>query len=1069
MKKSFFRRFASPLSLSLLALLPAVNGAWAAKPTDKKVDKPAVDPALFSTVKWREVGPYRGGRSAAVTGLPGDRNTYYFGGTGGGVWKTTDAGRTWRNVSDGFYGGSIGAVAVSEADPNVVYVGGGEKTVRGNVSHGDGMWKSTDAGKTWKHIGLADSRHIPRVRIHPRDPDLVYAAVLGHLFGPNEMRGVYRSKNGGTSWERVLFVSDRAGAVDLAMDPTNPRILYATTWNVRRTPHSLESGGPGSGIWKSTDGGDTWTELTRNPGLPKGTVGISGITVSPTNPENLYAIVEAEDGGVFRSRDGGRTWTETNDERGLRQRAWYYTRIYADTKDEEAVYVLNVQFHRSKDGGKSFTTIRVPHGDNHDLWIDPSDPLRMIESNDGGANVSTDGGSTWSPQTNQPTAQFYRVSTDTHFPYRILGAQQDNSAVRILSRGGGPGIGTDDWQETAGGESGHIVADPTDPDVVYGGSYGGLLTRVNHDTGEIRDVNPWPNDPMGAGAADLTYRFQWNFPIFFSQHDRKTLYSAANVLFKSTDGGQSWQPISPDLTRNEKSRLGSSGGPITKDNTSVEYYSTLFAAAESRLEPGVLWVGSDDGLIHISRDGGKSWKNVTPKGIPEWIMINAIDSSPHDKGGAYVAATMYKSDDFRPYLYKTADYGATWTRMDSGIDPMHFTRVVRADPAKKGLLYAGTERGVYVSFDDGARWQPFQLNLPIVPITDLTVKDGDLVAATQGRGFWVLDGLGPVRDATANRDADARGQRKAWLMPPASAYRLPNMGWSPPRPPQGMGENPPAGVVIQYHLEEGAAGRTGEASEAGDPDAGRQARPHFPGQARRRPEEEGRAQGHGRRDQGRGGRQTRRCGPAKRQGQGRRGRKGAGRRGGAGRGRPEGAHRGRPQPLCLGHDLVPGQQVPGHDPLERRSHQPDRGAGQLPGPPHRQRRDAHAAVRDPQGPALRLHPGRPRGPAPVPTGSAGQADRDPRRHPPHPRGARPARRHAQALAPGRGHEARRGRGAGPQQKDDRSRRGPLPDQKSFLPGPAQLPDPPERQIERRRGLGLPGRLPADGPGCASEK
>ncbi len=737
--------------------------------------------------------------SRRPTGLPGDRNTYYFGGTGGGVWKTTDAGRTWQNVSDGFYGGSIGAVAVSEWDPNVVYVGGGEVTVRGNVSHGDGMWKSTDAGQTWKHVGLADSRHIPRVRIHPKNPDLVYAAVLGHLFGPNGMRGVYRSRDGGAHWERVLFVSDKAGAVDLAMDPVNPRVLYATTWNVRRTPYSLESGGPGSGIWKSADGGDTWTELTRNPGLPKGTVGISGITVSPTNPQNVYAIVEAEDGGVFRSRDAGKTWTKTNDDRNLRQRAWYYTRIYADPKDEEVVYVLNVQFHRSKDGGKTFTTIRVPHGDNHDLWIDPNDPLRMIESNDGGANVSTDGGNTWSPQTNQPTAQFYRVSTDTHFPYRILGAQQDNSAVRILSRGGGPGIGPEDWQETAGGESGYIVADPTNPDVVYGGSYGGLLTRINHETGELRDVNPWPNDPMGAGAAELQYRFQWNFPIFFSPNDPKTLYSAANVLFKSTDGGQSWQAISPDLTRNDKSRQGPSGGPITKDNTSVEYYGTIFYAAESPLEPGVLWAGSDDGLVHVSRDGGKNWKNVTPRGIPEWIMINAIDASPHDKGGAYVAATMYKSDDFRPYLYKTADYGATWTRIDSGIDPMHFTRVVRADPGKKGLLYAGTEQGIYISFDDGARWQPFQLNLPIVPVTDLTVKDGDLVAATQGRGFWVLDGLGPVREATANRNA---GDRKAWLLPPVPTDRLSNAGGGPPRAPQGMGENPPAGVVIQYYLKQ---------------------------------------------------------------------------------------------------------------------------------------------------------------------------------------------------------------------------------------------------------------------------
>jgi photosystem II stability/assembly factor-like uncharacterized protein len=760
--------------------------------------KPAVDPALFKAMTWREVGPYRGGRSAAVAGLPGDRNTYYFGATGGGVWKTTDAGLTWKSVSDGFFGGSIGAVAVSEWDPNVVYVGGGEKTVRGNVSHGEGMWKSTDAGKTWSFVGLADSRHIPRVRIHPKNPDLVYAAVLGHLFGPNEMRGVYRTKDGGKSWERILYVNDRVGAVDLTLDPGNPRIVYATMWNVRRTPYSLESGGPGSGIWKSTDGGDTWVELTGNPGLPKGTWGISGVSVSPTNPENVYAIVEAEAGGVFRSRDGGRTWAKTNDDRALRQRAWYYTRIYADPKDEEVVYVLNVQFHRSKDGGKTFTTSRTPHGDNHDLWIDPNDPLRMIESNDGGANVSEDGGRTWTDQDNQPTAQFYRVSTDNGFPYRILGAQQDNSAVRIRSRGVGGGITRQDWDVTAGGESGHIVADPENPDVVYGGSYGGLLTRVNHDTGEFRDVNVYPNDPMGAGAAELKYRFQWNFPILFSPHDPNTLYAAANVLFRSTNEGQSWEPISPDLTRNDKSKQGPSGGPITKDNTSVEYYGTIFAVAESPLERGVLWAGSDDGLIHVSRDAGKTWTNVTPKAMPEWIQINSIEAHPFEKGGLYVAGTMYKSDDFRPYLYRTTDYGATWTRIDDGIDPMHFTRVIRADPVRRGLTYAGTERGVYVSFDDGARWQPLQLNLPIVPVTDLAVKDNDLVAATQGRGFWVLDDLAPLRSLAGTRDFAGKAPH---LFPVSPAVRLQGgggfFGGGANR-----GQNPPTGAVIHYYLPE---------------------------------------------------------------------------------------------------------------------------------------------------------------------------------------------------------------------------------------------------------------------------
>jgi photosystem II stability/assembly factor-like uncharacterized protein len=799
MIQSLFFRSAS--TLSLILALGAPSGLHAARPKSDAATaaapKPAVDPTLFEGMKWREVGPYRGGRVAAVTGLPGDRNTYYFGGTGGGVWKTTDGGRTWKNVSDGFFGGSIGAVAVSELDPNVVFAGGGEVTVRGNVAHGDGMWKSTDAGRTWKLVGLVDGRQIVRIRIHPRNPDLVYAAVLGHVFGPNETRGVYRSKDGGDHWERVLYVNDRVGAVDLAMDPTNPRILYASMWNFKRTPYSLESGGPGSGIWKSTDGGDHWSELTRNPGLPKGTIGINGVAVSPSNPDNLYALVEAEEGGMFRSRDGGKTWTKTSDDPELRQRAWYYSHVYADPKDEEGVYAPNVEFLHSKDGGKAFSQIRVPHGDNHDLWIDPNDPLRMIESNDGGATVSTDGGRTWTPEDNQPTAQFYRVSTDTHVPYRILGAQQDNSAVRILSRGRGAGIGIRDWEPTSGGESGYIVADPKNPDVVYGGSYGGLLTRVNHSTGDFRDVNPWPDNPMGSGAAGIKYRFQWNYPIAFSPNDPNTLYAAAQVLFKSTDGGQSWTAISPDLTRNEKSRQASSGGPITQDNTSVEYYDTIFYVAESPLEPGVIWTGSDDGLIHVTRDGGKTWKNVTPKGLPEWIMINAIDASPHDKGAAYVAATMYKSDDNRPYLYKTGDYGATWTRIDAGIDPGHFTRVVRADPARRGLLYAGTERGVYVSFDDGGRWQPLQNNLPIVPVHDLTIKDGDLVAATHGRGFWVLDNLAPLRDLAARHDLGAAG---AHLFPPAPSYRYSDAGGGFFQP-SGQGQNPPAGVVFDYYLK----------------------------------------------------------------------------------------------------------------------------------------------------------------------------------------------------------------------------------------------------------------------------
>ncbi|MEO1653695.1 MAG: glycosyl hydrolase, partial [Bacteroidota bacterium] len=554
----------------------------------------------FNSLKWRCIGPFRGGRSAAVTGVTGQPNLYYFGATGGGVWRSTDAGASWKNISDGFFGGSIGAVAVSESDNNVIYVGGGEKTVRGNVSHGYGMWKSLDAGKTWEEIGLKDSRHITRIRIHPNDPNLLYASVLGHLFGPNQERGVYRSKDGGKTWERVLFVDENSGAVDLVLDPLNPRILYASIWQVKRTPYSLESGGKGSGLWKSTDGGDTWTELSKeSKGFPQGTLGIIGVTVSPVNNDRVWAIVEHKNGGVFRSDNGGKSWIKTNSERKLRQRAWYYTRIYADTKNPDLVYVLNVQFHRSKDGGKTFESISTPHGDHHDLWISPENPNQMIVGDDGGAQVSLNGGESWSTYHNQPTSQFYRVTTDNHFPYRVYGGQQDNSTVRIASRTSGYGITESDWESTAGGESAHIAPHPQNPDIVFGGSYGGFLTRVNHETGERRAVNVYPDNPMGWAAKDIKYRFQWNFPILFSPHNANTLYTAANVLFKSSNEGQSWEAISPDLTRNDTTKMGSSGGPITKDNTSVEYYGTIFVVAESPLEKDVIWTGSDDGLVYM--------------------------------------------------------------------------------------------------------------------------------------------------------------------------------------------------------------------------------------------------------------------------------------------------------------------------------------------------------------------------------------------------------------------------------------------------------------------------------------
>ncbi|HZN06131.1 MAG TPA: hypothetical protein VFB65_05080 [Pyrinomonadaceae bacterium] len=766
--------------------------------------QPAKEADLLKAFQYRSIGPYRGGRSAAVAGVPSQPSVFYYGATGGGVWKTTDGGINWESVSDNsvFGTGSVGAIAVADSDPNVVYVGMGESPIRGNVSHGDGVYKSMDAGKTWKRVGLEDTRQIPRIRIHPRNPDLVYVAALGHVWGPNDQRGVFRSKDGGKTWEKVLGRGNKAGAIDLVLDPSNPNVIYAGFWEVYRKPWTLESGGPGSGIFKSTDGGDTWTELTRNPGLPRGMVGKVGITVSPANPERVWAIVEAEDGGVFRSDNAGRTWTKVNEERRLRQRAWYYTRIYADTKNPDTVYVLNVQFLRSNDGGRTYSNIAVPHGDNHDLWIAPDDPNRMVQSNDGGANVSYNGGRSWTEQ-DQPTAQFYRVAIDNDFPYNVYGAQQDNSTVRIASRTMGNSIGTSDWYDVGGGESGWIAPSPKDSQIVFAGSYGGLTTRHDKRTGQERDINPYPNNPMGSGADVLKYRFQWNFPILFSPHDSNTLYVAANVLFKTTDEGASWQIISPDLTRNDKSKQGASGGPITKDNTSVEYYATIFALMESPVQAGTIWAGSDDGLVHLSRDGGKNWSNVTPQNsiMPEWIQINSLEASPHDPATAYLAGTMYKWDDNRPYLYKTSDYGKTWKKITNGIPDTAFTRVIREDPNKRGLLYAGTETGMYVSFDNGERWQAFQLNLPVVPITDLAVhkRDKELVVATQGRSFWILDDLPLLHQMIDAGGFDAVKTTK--LFKPRDSYRTQGGGGFPLGATATVGQNAPNGVVVYYSLK----------------------------------------------------------------------------------------------------------------------------------------------------------------------------------------------------------------------------------------------------------------------------
>jgi len=758
----------------------------------------------LKVLQWRQIGPFRGGRSTAVAGVASQPMVFYFGGVGGGVWKTSDGGINWEPITDGsvFGTASVGAIGLSDSDPNTIYVGMGESPIRGNVSHGDGVYKSTDGGKTWKHIGLEDTRQISRIRVHPKNPDIVYVAAQGHVWAPNADRGVFRSKDGGKTWQKVLFRSDKAGACDLIIDPTNPNVLYAGFWEVYRKPWTLESGGPGSGIFKSTDGGDNWTEITRNPGLPKGTIGIVGITVSPANSDRLWAIVEAEDGGVFRSDNGGKTWTKTNEQRNLRQRAWYYTRIYSDPKNADEVYVLNTGFYRSNDGGRTFTGIGVPHGDNHDLWIAPEDPNRMIESNDGGANVSFNGGKSWSEQ-DQPTAQFYRVALDNDFPYHVYGAQQDNSTVRIASRTTEGGIGPSDWYDVGGGESGWIAPLPKDSEIVFAGSYDGLTTRYDHHTGQLRDVNPYPNNPMGWGADNIKYRFQWNFPLVFSPNDPNTLYAAAQVLFKSTNEGQSWEVISPDLTRNDKSKQGPSGGPLTKDNTSIEYYDTIFTVMESPVQAGTIWTGSDDGLVQLTRDGGKNWTNVTPPKdmIPEWIQINSLDASPFDAGTAYVAATMYKYDDYKPYLYKTSDYGKSWKKITNGIPDGAFTRVIREDPNKRGLLYAGTETGLYVSFDDGANWQSMQFNLPVTPITDLAIhkREKELVAATQGRAFWIFDDL-----PTLHQIMDAGGFKSAsdtHLFKPKEAYRMPGGGGFNLPPTATIGKNPASGVVVYYSLK----------------------------------------------------------------------------------------------------------------------------------------------------------------------------------------------------------------------------------------------------------------------------
>ncbi len=768
-----------------------------AAPSSQAAPQPVYPEKLFDGMKFRLIGPFRGGRVVAVTGVPDEPNTYYFGAVAGGVWKTTDGGVNWTPISDKEPFASVGAIAVASSNRNVIYVGTGEACIRGNISYGDGVYKSEDGGKTWKNVGLRDTRHIGRLIVDPRNPDVVFVAALGHAYGPNSERGVFRSRDGGKSWEKVLYKDDKTGAIDITFDPNNSNTLFAALWEANRTPWSLTSGGPGSGLYKSTDGGSTWKQLTGS-GLPKGVLGRIGVAVSGANSDRVFALIEAEDGGIYRSDDGGEKWTRVNGDTRFRQRAWYYSHIYADPKSADTVYVANVQLARSTDGGRTFTTLRAPHGDHHALWIDPANPLRMINGNDGGATVSVDGGKTWTAQDTQPTAQFYHVDTDNRFKYHVYGAQQDNSTVAIASRTDDGVIDRSDWYPVGGGESGYVVPYPKDPNIVYAGSYGGLITRYDKNTGQTVEINPWPENPMGHGAADLRYRFQWTAPILISPHDPNVLYHGANVLFMTTNGGQSWTVISPDLTRNDKSKQQSSGGPVTKDNTSVEYYDTIFALAESPLQKGVIWAGTDDGLVQITRDGGKTWTNITPKDMPEWSTVNIIDASRFDAGTAYIAVDRHELDDFQPYIFKTMDFGKTWTRINNGIPTGAYVRVVRQDPKARNILYAGTETGLYISWDEGARWQPLKLNLPQTPIADLVVKDDDLVVATHGRSFWILDNLAPLRQLSSEvTNADVYFYR------PAVAYRTPGGGGFriPEGGPARVGQNPPAGAILDFYLK----------------------------------------------------------------------------------------------------------------------------------------------------------------------------------------------------------------------------------------------------------------------------
>lgn len=757
------------------------------------------NPSLHESLEYRLLGPHRGGRVTAVAGTRHKAHTFYMGSTGGGVWKTTDDGESWTNISDGYFDvGSIGAITVAPSDPNVIYAGTGSACPRGNISTGKGIYKSIDGGKTWSFIGLPDAGQIGRISVHPEDEDLVYVAALGHIFGPNKERGVYRSKDGGDTWEKVLFADNRTGAVDLALNPENPREIYAALWRAERKPWAMISGGGQDGLYKSTDGGDTWTELKN--GLPDGTVGRIGVTVSPANPDRVWALVEADKGeGLYRSDDAGESFKPVNLERKkLMARPWYYTHVHADPKDENTVYINNEDFFKSVDGGESFEQIPTPHGDSHDLWINPDNTEILIEGNDGGANVSVNGGDSWSSQRNQPTAEFYSVVVDDQFPYRIYAPQQDNSTISIPSRITGGITPYEKWYSVGGCETGPIAVKPDNPNIVYAGCYGGRVTEWNKKTGHARQIMHYPQLQLGQAERDLEYRYQWNSPIKTSPHNPDKLYHASQYVHKTTNGGQSWDIISPDLTRNDTSKQGYAGGPITHDITGVEIFGTVFALEESQHSEDVIWSGSNDGLVHITRDGGENWSDITPDQLPELTTMNRIEISPHQAGKAYIAAHRYRYDDFTPYILATEDYGQSWellTTGDNGIPGDHTTRVVREDPQRPGLLYAGTEFGLFVSFDDGSHWQPLQLNLPVSPVTDLKVQQNDLVVATQGRSIWILDDLHVLRQQN-----EQVASSESYLYEPSDAYRVSESGWGVGG--ERWGENPPDGASFHYYFKE---------------------------------------------------------------------------------------------------------------------------------------------------------------------------------------------------------------------------------------------------------------------------